>query len=104
MFTVLVFRALDFSTMDYGMILRIQVFTVAISKAKHFSQDTSRVFKPTKSISDQSNVVVKRWSGLKRYYPPPFKSLPRIAAARILRDNPPWKINTRAARARLRAG
>ena len=57
---------------------------------------THRAYKFSKwSEWDQTIVLLKRSSGHKRYYPPQFKHPPRIAAARVLRDNPPWKDNTR---------
>ena len=43
----------------------------------------------TESTSDQSTAVVKRPSDHKRYCPPQFKHPLQIAAARVVRDNPP---------------
>ena len=45
--------------------------------------------------------VIKRSSGHKRYYPPQFKHPPRIAAARVLRDNLLPERTALAERARL---
>ena len=52
-FTVRIFRALSFSTTDYGMILRIQLLvSFAISEGKRFSQDTPRVSSGRAVVND----------------------------------------------------
>ena len=47
------------------------------------------------SSSVQTTGVLKRSSGHKRHYPPQFKHPPRVAAARVLRDNVLLKNNIR---------
>ena len=59
----------------------------AISEETRFSQDTLQASILTESTSDQSTVVVKRSSSHKRHYPPQFKHPPRVASARVLKNN-----------------
>ena len=73
-FTVLFFRALGFSTTDYGMIVCLQLLGYfAISEGKRFSQEASRALILTESKSDQSTAGVKRSSDRKGHYPTQFK-------------------------------
>ena len=74
-FTVLVFRALGFSTTDYG-------YPCAYSCQVIMPFLRENVFNKTRRGH-------KRSSGRKRYYFQLFKHPPRVAAARVLRDNPP---------------
>ena len=54
--------------------------------------------------SDETNVVLKRSSGHKRYYSPQFQHLPQIAAARILKKQPSLKEQHSLREQALRAG
>ena len=80
-FTVLVFRALGFSSTDCGMILHLQLLDYfAISEGKRLDTSWALILN-TYRVYNQSTVVAKRSSSHKQYYPLQLKHPSRIAAA-----------------------